>query len=146
MRIHVITVTSNEGLRGHRPCILVVQHGNFKSVDSFVKNLATQLKECRWSRVAGWRAPFVARNNYSCMFFSMSKWDSKYFFTLNEAIFHWYQSHHWYQWTIGIALYPARPHEKKIAVNVWPKQGKSILVPITARFELARVRVIGSRL
>ena len=52
------TLNSNEGLRGHIPCILVVQHGNSKNVDSFGKNLATQLKECRWSRVAGWRAPF----------------------------------------------------------------------------------------
>ena len=25
-----------------------------------------------------------------------------------------YQSYHWYQWTIGIALYPARPHLKII--------------------------------
>ena len=31
-----------EGLRGHIPCILVVQHGNSKNVDSFGKNLATE--------------------------------------------------------------------------------------------------------
>ena len=32
----------------------------------------------------------------------------------NDIIFYWYQSYHWYQWTIGIALYPARSHEKII--------------------------------
>ena len=26
----------------------------------------------------------------------------------NDIIFYWYQSYHWYQRTIGIALYPAR--------------------------------------
>ena len=32
----------------------------------------------------------------------------------NDIIFYWYQSYHWYQWTIGIALYPARSHGKII--------------------------------
>ena len=32
----------------------------------------------------------------------------------NDVLFYWCQSYHWYQWTIGIALYPARPHEKII--------------------------------
>ena len=32
----------------------------------------------------------------------------------NRVLFHWYQSYHWYQWTIGIALYPARSHGKII--------------------------------
>ena len=31
-------------------------------------------------------------------------------------LFHWYQSYHWYQWTIGITLYPARSHGKIIKV------------------------------
>ena len=34
----------------------------------------------------------------------------------NDIIFYWYQSYHWYQWTIGIALYPARSHGKIIKV------------------------------
>ena len=33
----------------------------------------------------------------------------------NDIIFYWYQSYHWYQWTIGIALYPARSHGKIIS-------------------------------
>ena len=32
----------------------------------------------------------------------------------NDIIFYWYQSHHWYQRTIEIALYPARSHGKII--------------------------------
>ena len=31
---------------------------------------------------------------------------------LNDVLFCWYQLHHWYRWTIGIALYPARSHGK----------------------------------
>ena len=34
----------------------------------------------------------------------------------NDIIFYWYQLNHRYQWTIGIALYPARPHERIIWV------------------------------
>ena len=30
----------------------------------------------------------------------------------NDIIFYWYQSYHWSQWTIGIAPYTARSHEK----------------------------------
>ena len=39
-----------------------------------------------------------------------------------DMLFYWYQSYHWYQWTIGIALYPARPHEKsplKVSIFRW---------------------------
>ena len=32
----------------------------------------------------------------------------------NDSLFYWYQLHHWYQWTIGIALYPVRSHGKTI--------------------------------
>ena len=30
----------------------------------------------------------------------------------SDMLFYWYESYHWYQWTIGIALYPARSHGK----------------------------------
>ena len=33
-----------------------------------------------------------------------------------DVLFYWYQSYHWYQWTIGIALYPARSHGRIIKV------------------------------
>ena len=31
----------------------------------------------------------------------------------NDGLFYWYQSYHWYQWTIGITLYAARSHGKE---------------------------------
>ena len=36
----------------------------------------------------------------------------------NDVLFYWYQSYHWYQWTIGSALYPARSRGK-IIQNHW---------------------------
>ena len=36
----------------------------------------------------------------------------------NDIIFYWYQSYHWYQWTIRITLFPARPREKIIYVTL----------------------------
>ena len=38
----------------------------------------------------------------------------EYNFQATIINFYWYQSFHSYQWTIGIALYPARLHQKII--------------------------------
>ena len=34
-----------------------------------------------------------------------------------DVLFYWYQSYHWYQWTIGIVLYPARSHGNEMHIN-----------------------------
>ena len=51
----------------------------------------------------------------------------------NDNIFYWYQSHHWYQWTIGIAWYLARPHEKIISPVEPLEWHHFLLVPMDHR-------------
>ena len=68
--------------------------------------------------------PFVPMDHWNCPVPSQTTWENNLSLLnemhihqqnhWNKVPFYWYQSYYLYQWTIGIALYPAKNNEKII--------------------------------